>query len=198
LALLARTRQADRLIDLVTLAAAVTILVLPFAWQNASFLGVRLDPTAPSMASGENRSTVERGALNGAGAAIFLEHPAGGVGLGAFPLALKTARPDFPFDYQPAHIALLEVAAETGAAGALFYAALLIAPWLAIWRRRGRLRADPATLALIGASATLLALTVAGFFDYYTWVLVPGRLWQWLGWGMWGTAFQNWSGVNNG
>ena len=42
----------------------------------------------------------------------------------------------------------------------------------------------------VGASGLLLALTLVGLFDYYTWLLVPGRLWQWLAWGLWAVAFQ--------
>jgi hypothetical protein len=36
----------------------------------------------------------------------------------------------------------------------------------------------------------LLAVTVVGFFDYYTWLTTPGRIWQWLAWGMFAAAMQ--------
>ncbi len=68
------------------------------------------------------------------------------------------------------------------------YFAALLAPWLALWLNRRRLRWSP---ALIGISGVLLAVTLIGFFDYYTWLLVPGRLWQWLIWGLWSAAFSN-------
>jgi hypothetical protein len=45
--------------------------------------------------------------------------------------------------------------------------------------------------ALVGTSGLLLALTLVGLCHYYTWLLVPGRLWQWLAWGLWAVAFQS-------
>ncbi len=115
-----------------------------------------------------------------------------GVGLGTFPLALRRAVPNLAFDYQPAHFALLEVAAETGIFGAFFYAFLLLAPMVALWLNRHRLRAEAATLAVIAASGLLLAITAVGLYDYYTWVLTPGRLWQWVGWGLWAITYHAW------
>jgi hypothetical protein len=47
------------------------------------------------------------------------------------------------------------------------------------------------SVALVGTSGLLLALTLVGLFDYYTGLLVPGRLWQWLAWGLWAVAFQS-------
>src|SRR5207302_9516170 len=91
-------------------------------------------------------------------------------------------------NYQPAHIVVLDVAAETGVGGALLYSILLLAPWLALWRDRACLEWSP---ALIGASALLLALGLVGLFDYYLWLLAPGRLWQWLAWGLWAVAYQS-------
>lgn len=190
--LLVYVRHMHVLKDGFALSVAGLILVLPFAWQYSDYLGVRLNPAEPSMASGENRSLAERDLLNQAAADLFAGHAAFGVGLGAFPLALQAAEPSFPFDYQPAHFVLLEVAAEIGLPGAFFFAVLLLAPWLVLWLKRRRLRADPATLAVIAASGLLLAVTTVGLFDYYTWVLVPGRLWQWLAWGLWGVAYQAW------
>jgi len=40
----------------------------------------------------------------------------------------------------------------------------------------------------------LLAIYVVGLFDYYTWVLAPGRLWQWLAWGLWASFYTSASG----
>jgi hypothetical protein len=42
---------------------------------------------------------------------------------------------------------------------------------------------------LIVASGLLLALTTVGLFDHYTWSHLPGRMWQWLAWGLWGMAY---------
>jgi hypothetical protein len=188
IALLVATRQARAVTNWLALIAAAVIFVAPFAWQNAGYLDARLNPNEPSMFTGENRAVVERNSLNTATLAIFQAHPLLGTGLGTVPFAIRAAYPSFPFDYQPAHIVLLNVAAETGIVGALFYFAALLAPWLALWLNRRRLRWSP---ALIGISGVLLAVTLVGFFDYYTWLLVPGRLWQWLIWGLWSAAFSN-------
>jgi hypothetical protein len=51
---------------------------------------------------------------------------------------------------------------------------------------RARLTWSP---ALVRMSAILLAITLVGFFDYYTWLLVPGRLWQWTTWGLWSIVY---------
>jgi len=82
---------------------------------------------------------------------------------------------------------MLEAAAETGLFGALFYMLAVLGPWLGLWLRRKRLTFGP---ALIGTSALLLAVTVVGFFDYYPWLLAPGRFWQWLAWGLWAAMYQ--------
>jgi hypothetical protein len=82
---------------------------------------------------------------------------------------------------------LLEAAAEIGILGALFYGFLMVSPWLALWMNHRQLQFTP---LLIGASALLLAVSVVGFFDYYTWLLEPGRYWQWLAWALWGLAYQ--------
>jgi len=185
------TRQTRLVIDWVALGFASAIVVAPFAWQDAGFLAVRLDPNAPSLFNGQARAVVERAALNAATLEIFAQHPLLGAGLGTTPLVIRATHPDFAFDYQPAHLVLLDVAAETGVIGALFYLAAMTAPWIALWRNRSRVTFSP---ALIGVSGVLLAVTVIGFFDYYTWLLIPGRLLQWLSWGLWGATF---SGASN-
>jgi len=184
-----KTGQARPLRDWLALMGAALILVLPFAWQNVGYLGMRLNVRA-SLTEGtpENRSIAERRVLNRAVNTVFAEHAVGGVGLGALPRALRNRYPDFPFNYQPAHIVLLDVAAETGVFGALFYSIAVAGPWLALWLNRRRLTPSP---ALIGVSGVLLAVTIVGFFDYYTWLLTPGRLWQWLVWGLWGVIYQS-------
>ena len=173
------------------LALAAAVLVLPFAWRDAAYLGARLDQGgAFTQAPIEARSLSERDRLNEAVARIVREHPLLGAGIGALPRAEQLRYPDFAAfnaNYQPAHVVLLDVAAEIGIPGALLYALLLAAPWAALWLRRGRLGWSP---ALAGASALLLALTLVGLFDYYPWLLAPGRLWQWLAWGLWAAAWE--------
>jgi hypothetical protein len=189
LALLARTRQRRALIDWLSVAGGGLLVLLPFVWQNAGYLGVRLNvQNSYTNVMVESRSLAERDTLIDAANALFADHALIGVGVGAFPLALRQRFPDFPFNYQPVHNVLLGVATEIGIFGALFYLIILVAPWLALWLNRRRLIVSP---ALIGVSGTLLAITIVGFFDYYTWALAPGRLWQWFVWGMWGAIYQS-------
>ena len=184
-----KTGQTRPLRDWLALMGAMLILVLPFAWQNAGYLGMRFDVRA-SLTEGtpENRSISERSALNRAVNTVFAEQAVVGIGLGTLPRALRDRYPDFPLNYQPAHVVLLDVAAETGVFGALFHSIAVTGPWLALWLNRRRLTPSP---ALIGVSGVLLAVTIVGFFDYYTWLLAPGRLWQWLVWGLWGAIYQS-------
>jgi O-antigen ligase len=194
--LLYRTQQREQLQNGFALLIATLIIVSPFVFQYANYLGVRLNLNEPSMNTGENRAIVEREALMNAGNDIFTQHAIVGAGLGTFPIALRAARPAFPFDYQPAHFVLLDVAAEIGIFGATFYLALIVAPFLALWFERRHLRANPASLAMIAVTGLLLTTLLVGWFDYYTWLLIPGRLWQWLTLGLWGTAYQTWKNTN--
>jgi hypothetical protein len=70
----------------------------------------------------------------------------------------------------------------------VFYFIIMVAPWLAVWWNRERIDLNP---SFLGISAVLAAITIVGFFDYYTWLLVPGRIWQWLVWGIWAAEFQS-------
>jgi O-antigen ligase len=125
--------------------------------------------------------------LNDAANAMFIENPITGVGIGAFPVALQEQSPDFEYDYQPAHFVLLLAAAETGLLGALFYFLAITFPWVALWLSRNEpgLRLDFAA-----ASAALAGVIVIGLFDYYPWLLAPGRLWHWILWGIWAGLYQ--------
>ena len=125
--------------------------------------------------STEERSLSERAALARNTNEIFVDHPLAGVGVGVLPTAMWEAYPDFRYNYAPAHIVILVVAAETGMFGAVAYGTLMLAPWLLLWLRRAHL-----TPELIGVSGALLALQVIGLFDYYTWSLDAGRIWFWL------------------
>ncbi len=166
----------------VIVEALVILFLLRYPGAVASRLGLA---DAFAVNPLESRSLSERGTLNAATNEVFAENALTGTGLGALPLALRARFPEFPFFYQPAHLTLLEAAAEIGLLGAGFYALALAAPWLALALRRER----PAGQAWIAASAVLLAITVVGLFDYYPWLLNPGRLWQWLAWGWWAASF---------
>ncbi|MEJ2599665.1 MAG: O-antigen ligase family protein [Anaerolineales bacterium] len=172
------------------------VLLTPFILHLAPFLGIRLGFGGSfTQVPTEEQSLGERKLLNESANQLFENRPLTGVGLGAFALAQRAAFPNFPVDYQPAHLARLEVAAETGIFGALFYASLLLLPWLALWLKRRQLRF---TTSLVGTSALLLAVSLIGLFDYYTWLLVPGRLWSWLVWGLWAASYRSASlGENN-
>jgi O-antigen ligase len=115
------------------------------------------------------------------GNTLFVEHSAFGVGLGASPLAMKLRYEEFPVTYQPPHYVPLTAALETGVVGGVFYLVLFLAPFadfLLHWRSYIQ---NPRA---IGVLALILAITVISLFDYYTWLYAPGRLWQWLAWGL--------------
>jgi O-antigen ligase len=171
------------------LLAAGFIVSLPFLWVWAPAIGIRLNWQGSfRQVPQENQSIGERALINAAVMEIVEEHPLIGVGLGALPFALLERNPDLPVNVQPAHLVLLDAAAELGLPGALLYLIISVGPWLALWVHRKRLVFTP---ALTGVSALLLAVTVVGFFDYYTWLLAPGRLWQWLAWGLWGAVYRS-------
>lgn len=180
-------RHKQAIFTLLALYGAVLVILLPFIWHNAPYLGVRLNVGGSFEAvPQEVQSLGERQLLNQVTNQLFTERALLGVGLGALPVAMSQQYPDFPVNYQPAHFVLLVSAAETGLLGGTFYAILMLAPWLALWMMlRRRLAITP---ELLLASALLLATTIISLFDYYTWLLFPGRMWQWLIWGLWGNA----------
>ncbi len=172
--------------DWLSPSGAALLLLAPFVWWTAPYLGMRLD----TQSSLVNQAPVsERAFLISVTTRIAEQHPLTGVGAGALPLALRAAFPDFPLSYQPAHFTLLDAAAETGLPGAAAYLFALVSPWaaLGLMIRRGPGRALSSTL--VAASGVLAAVTLVGFFDYYPWLLAPGRLWQWLIWGLWAGSY---------
>jgi O-antigen ligase len=168
------------------LAGAIALVLLPFAVANSELLGVRLGANASFQElPAEIGSLQERAVLIKSANTIFSQHALVGIGAGASPLALKQELPNVGINYQPPHVVLLAAAVETGIIGALFYTILLVAPWLAVFFTRNlKMTHDLAT-----AFALLLALTVVGLFDYYPWLLAPGRLWQYLAWGLWARIY---------
>jgi O-antigen ligase len=169
------------------LCAACLLILAPFILQNAAVLGVRLGQNGSfAAATTENQAINERGLLAHLGWVVFSAHPVSGVGVGAFPQALHQINPHFPFALQPPHLVALDVAAETGVFGALFYLAAEVLPWIALFTQRKRLRASP---ELAGVTAALLAISVISLFDYYPWMASSGQLWQWLLWGSWASLY---------
>jgi hypothetical protein len=182
------TRRKTDLVSLGSLLLAVLLLLAPFIWDNLAFLGNRLNAGGSfSRVGPEIQAIGERQMLNAATNEIFMANALTGVGLGALPLAMRAYFPDLPVDYQPAHVALFTASAELGILGGLLYTIALFGPWLALILNRRRLVFSP---ALIYASGLLLAVTIVGLFDYYTWLLAPGRFWQWMAWGLWAAIYQ--------
>jgi hypothetical protein len=138
--------------------------------------------------SNEQRSLAERDALMESANRVFYKHEILGVGNGALPLAMFKFDDQFQkqYYYQPAHFVLLDAAAELGLVGGLLWLWLLVAPALAVWIRRRDIVSNPWFAA---AAAALLVITIIGFYDYYPWLGVPGRLWQWSAWGLFGVSF---------
>lgn len=187
--LLARNSHKRAFSAWLNLTVAACLLILPFMWANSAYLGARLNQDG-SFASveAEKRSIDERLEVMETANEVFSSRPLTGVGLGAFPIAQSRLYPLFPFNYQPPHMHLLNAAAETGLVGAFVFVLAAILPWVAMaWNRR-RLEFRPGFIAISGA---LAAVTIVGFFDYYTWLLAPGRLWQWLIWGLWASTYQS-------
>ena len=167
---------------IVTGGLVAVLACLPFLLAYSPYVLARTD--ASGVIETEARSLSEREALTLAANEVFLARPVLGVGLGGLPLAIRDANPEFPFTYQPAHVVLLDVAAETGAVGALLYLALLVLPWLALARHRARWTRD-----LAATSAALAAVTVVGLFDYYTWSYPAGRIWAWVILALWAASY---------
>lgn len=184
-AMLARRRDRPALRRWIGVSLGAGLVCAAFLAPYARFLAVRAelpnDPVPAEVMSLGGRSVLARLTNE-----VFVAHPLLGVGLGGLPEAMLTADRALPIDYQPAHLVLLDAAAEIGVFGALSYAVVLIAPWIALWRQRARW-----TRELAGASAALAAISVVGLFDYYTWTFSPGRIWAWLLLGLWATAYSS-------
>lgn len=159
------------------------IVLIPFIIANSNYFGARFNAENSFEAVRSERGAVEeRLFLMASANHIFSKHPLTGVGMSASPLALRDEVPQLPetFNYQPPHFVLLTVGLETGMFGAIFYFLLMVLPWIA-FSRNAEARKNP---RVIGAMGLLLAVTIVGFFDYYTWFSTPGRIWQWLIWGL--------------
>jgi O-antigen ligase len=177
------------LLRLAALGAGAALVLVPVIFVTRTQLRQRLVPLTQAGSSlAQEPSLAERLALIQITADVFARHPLTGVGLGALPTAIGLTHPNSPLPVQPAHLAALDAAAESGVPGALAYLALSLAPWLVL---AARIRSAGRTPELAVAYGLLLTLTVLGLFDYYTWLLNPGRLWQWLVWGLWASILNN-------
>jgi O-antigen ligase len=177
-------REAFRRAFVILLMTA--ILFVPLLWQSRDLLGIRLGAGGSfEEIPSEIGSLGERAYLLDKGNQLFTDHAVLGTGVGTMPVAFLREFPNFSVSYQPAHFVILESAAEIGLLGVTFLLLLLAMPFAFLWQKRNM----PFTPAFIAANAVLLAIVFIGFFDYYPWLLVPGRLWLWLGWGLWAGAF---------
>ena len=169
------------------LMLGTSLVMFPFIGANLDYVGARLN-VGQSFENirVESQSVNERTFLNTSANQIFVKHPITGIGLSASPVAMKNEYPEFPTYYQPPHFTLLVVALETGIFGATFYFLLMALPWV-VFLRRKRMWTNP---NLVGTAGLLLAITMVGFFDYYTWFSAAGRLWQWLAWGLFVVAME--------
>ena len=168
--------------DVVLLSSITILATSPFVWYNLPFFGVRLNAgNSFENVPVENSSINERIFLVRSASPIFIRHPWTGIGLGASPLALKKEYAEFPLNYQPPHLAVFDSMLETGIPGAIFYFLLIVIPWIYLFSEKLTL-VRPETIAILGL---LAAITMVGLFDYYTWLSVSGRSWQWLAWGLW-------------
>jgi O-antigen ligase len=166
----------------VILGTSSLVFLAPFLIQNAAFLGTRFNyDNSFTNPTPENQSINERALLAGLAKALLSAHPLVGVGIGAFPEALFQANPNYAFNFQPPHIVLLDVAAETGLPGAFFYLLVELFPWAYLLLRRKEIRLTP---SLLGVYGLLLAISTISLFDYYPWMIESGRLLQWLTWGL--------------
>jgi len=167
----------------VILGVISLLLIYPFIKNNSYLFESRINSgdiaTDPPM--------FERAFLLQSGNTLFVEHSAIGIGIGATPLALKNRFENFPVSLQPPHYTILTVALETGVLGGMFYFLLVTAPILTFLFRWKVLSQQP---FVVGSLVLLIAVTVVGFFDYYTWSYQYGRVWQWLGWGIWSVALE--------
>lgn len=176
-------RKWDSVQRAILLGMLSLLIVAPFIQKNNLLFQSRVN--AGDVAQDDPMK--ERAFLLEAGNTLFVEHSAIGIGLGAAPLAMRERFVEFPLNFQPPHYAILTVAMETGVLGGMFYLLLLAMPFAAFALRWEVYSQRP---ALMGAFALLLAMTVVGFFDYYTWSYSYGRVWQWLGWGLYSAALE--------
>lgn len=186
-----KTQRATRWKNAVLVGSVMLVATAIPTVANLNLLAQRSGTSeTASENSGEIRSLTEREVLIESATRIFYKRAVFGVGNGALPLAMFLLDPEFDttYYYQPAHIVLLTVATELGLFGAAAWLIAMVAPWIVLYARRNELQTN-AWLAAV--AATLLALTLIGFFDYYTWLLPHGRIWQWTTLGLMGALLNN-------
>lgn len=170
-------RRRDSLARAALLGVACLAVAVPLLLNNRPVFEKRLN--AGNVA--DDGPMIERAFLMNAGNTLFVEHSTIGVGLGASPLAMKLRFEEFPVNFQPPHYVLLTSALEIGIAGGEFYLLLSLAPGVDFLLRWRAYVQNPLAMGVFGL---LVTISVINLFDYYTWSYAPGRLWQWLAWGL--------------
>jgi putative inorganic carbon (HCO3(-)) transporter len=137
----------------------------------------------------EIRSADERSGLEASAWTLIRENPLIGVGYGNFSWALWQRQPvairAYPI-YQPVHRVPLLASAELGVPGAILWLVLAAGPWLSLWRRRKRWPEGNMAMGLaVGFAASIAALSVVGWFDFYPWFSPQGRMLAWICWALW-------------
>jgi O-antigen ligase len=162
---------------------AAALACLPLVAAFAPYLASRSTVLAPTPV--EEQSINERFGLAGQALGIVRDRPIVGSGIGTLTLAFHQAYPDSPYRFHPAHVVGLTVAAETGVIGGLAFAAVTLAPWLALVRRRARWTRD-----VVVATAALSAIVIIGLVDHYPWGSSVGRIATWASLGLWVAAWR--------
>lgn len=182
--------QRQRARDLGIAIVLCAFLLLPAVVNNQRLLAQRAGlANAFSENVGEERSLVERDELLESANRLFYRHQLSGVGNGALALGMFYLDKEFPreqYYYQPAHLVVLDVAAELGILGGFVWLWLMLAPLAVMWQKRARFISDAWCAAI---AAAVVVTFVVGLFDYYPWIWQSGRIWQWSAWGLFAAVF---------
>ena len=163
------------------LLVAAALVVASFVAGNWQVLLGRFG--AESHAT-EIQSVEQRLALNDVAWSLTIQRPLTGVGLGNYVEGVFHLLPErySEFPKMTVHNLPLLAAAELGLLGGLLWLWLMLAPWIALWRARGRLALTP---WCVGVCGSLGVLAVVSLFDYYLWCTLRIGALQWVAWGLW-------------
>ncbi len=158
------------------------LLLLILGYTQRDLLLARLTPPTSYV---ETRSLDERQALNAVARHFIRQEPVLGVGAGNFAVAFELLDPktgwqltgDTVVTYHAVHNVFLLITSELGLPGGLLWLFITLWPPLHTIQqtRNGRI-----SLWRWSITAVLLALTLTGLFDFYTWGWPQGRLLHWF------------------
>lgn len=169
------------------LAFTCFLVIIPFIQNNREYTAARFDVNDSFTNNRVERgAVVERLYLYDQAHKVFEQNSLTGVGLGASVIAMQKYYPVFRMSYQPPHVSVLAAAMETGFPGAVFFVAAMVLPFYFVLRNRRYFQ----DANVVSALALILAMAVIGLFDHYPWMLAPGRMLQWLAWGLFAAAVE--------